>query len=172
MANKNIDKWEHMLLQNPRVKMVKSKLTEMGVPQEVKLVYLLGAGAGLTLMIVALMSGLRALTQIVGFAYPTWASIKAIGSEDKDDDTFWLTYWIVYSSISVVESISDIFLFWIPMYEWIKMAFFIFMWHPKTEGARKIYQIVFQPLIGYMEMAENSSKSVYSQAQSYAKRTD
>lgn len=50
---------------------------------------------------------------------PTWSlipSIKAIESTAKEDDTQWLTYWVVYGLFSVVESISDAFLFWFPFY--------------------------------------------------------
>merc|ERR1711972_1190367 len=99
-----------------------------------------------TLLLIALTSGMRALTMIVGFVYPTWASLKAIKSEDTDDDTQWLTYWIVYSSVALMESVTDVFLFWIPMYEWLKMGFYIFMWHPQTNGALKIYNAVLAPL--------------------------
>ena len=43
-------------------------------------------------------------------------SIKAIESYKKDDDTQWLTYWVVYGYFSIVEFFSDIFLSWFPFY--------------------------------------------------------
>lgn len=43
-------------------------------------------------------------------------SIKAIESTVKEDDTQWLTYWVVYGLFSIVEAFSDIFLFWFPFY--------------------------------------------------------
>lgn len=43
-------------------------------------------------------------------------SIKAIESSNKEDDTQWLTYWVVYGLFTVVEAFSDIFLFWFPFY--------------------------------------------------------
>lgn len=43
-------------------------------------------------------------------------SIKAIESNSKDDDTQWLTYWVVYGVFSIVEAFSDIFLSWFPFY--------------------------------------------------------
>lgn len=42
--------------------------------------------------------------------------IKAIESNVKEDDTQWLTYWVVYGLFSVLEAFSDIFLFWFPFY--------------------------------------------------------
>jgi receptor expression-enhancing protein 5/6 len=47
--------------------------------------------------------------------------IKAIESRQKDDDTKWLTYWVVYSVFSLVEFFSDIFLFWVPFYWLLKV---------------------------------------------------
>ena len=42
--------------------------------------------------------------------------IKAIESVTKDDDTKWLTYWVVYGVFSVAEFFADIFLSWFPFY--------------------------------------------------------
>jgi len=42
-------------------------------------------------------------TNLIGYAYPAYASIKAINSEQKDDDTKWLTYWVVYSYFFLFE---------------------------------------------------------------------
>lgn len=42
--------------------------------------------------------------------------IKAIESATKDDDTKWLTYWVVYGLFSVAEFFADIFLSWFPFY--------------------------------------------------------
>ena len=43
-------------------------------------------------------------------------SCKAIDSEDKDDDTQWLTYWVVYAAFGILEYFTDILLSWIPFY--------------------------------------------------------
>lgn len=42
--------------------------------------------------------------------------VKAIESATKDDDTKWLTYWVVYGIFSVAEFFADIFLSWFPFY--------------------------------------------------------
>lgn len=52
--------------------------------------------------------------------------VKAIESKQKDDDTKWLTYWVVYSAFSLVEFFTDIFLFWIPFYWLLKVSFLVF----------------------------------------------
>lgn len=52
------------------------------------------------------------LCNIITLPYPIYASFKAIESDDKTDDTQWLTYWVVYSTFSVIESFTDALIFW------------------------------------------------------------
>lgn len=42
--------------------------------------------------------------------------IKAIESPSKEDDTVWLTYWVVYGLFGLAEFFSDLLLFWFPFY--------------------------------------------------------
>lgn len=42
--------------------------------------------------------------------------IKAIESPSKEDDTVWLTYWVVYSLFGLAEFFSDLLLSWFPFY--------------------------------------------------------
>lgn len=48
--------------------------------------------------------------------------IKAIESPCKEDDTKWLTYWVVYGVFSLGEFFSDIFLYWFPFYYAFKVS--------------------------------------------------
>lgn len=50
--------------------------------------------------------------------------MKAIESPNKDDDTQWLTYWVVYGVFSIAEFFSDLFLSWFPFYYMLKVH-----WH-------------------------------------------
>ena len=49
-------------------------------------------------------------------------SCQAIDSEDKDDDTQWLTYWVVYAAFGIIEYFTDIFLGWVPFYFLAKVS--------------------------------------------------
>ena len=67
-------------------------------------------------------------------------SFKAIETDTKDDDTQWLTYWVVYSFFSVLETFVSFLLSWIPFYFAIKLAFLFYLFSPKTRGAQNIYE--------------------------------
>lgn len=108
----------------------------------------LAAGA-VTLLSMYLLFGYGAslLCNLIGFVYPAYASIKAIESSSKDDDTVWLTYWVVYGLLSLVEFFSDLLLSWFPFYYAGKCAFLLFCMIPGPwNGAHLLYHHVILPL--------------------------
>merc|ERR1719356_2265780 len=63
------------------------------------------------------------LRTIVACAYPGYRSLKAILTDDKDDDMAWLRYWVVLASFSLVELVLDLILSWLPGYLIAKCSF-------------------------------------------------
>ncbi|NWX92442.1 REEP6 protein, partial [Nothoprocta ornata] len=73
-------------------------------------------------------------------------SIKAIESSSKEDDTTWLTYWVVYGVFSVAEFFSDTFLYWFPFYYAGKCVFLLWCMAPgRCSGAQLLYQRLIRP---------------------------
>jgi receptor expression-enhancing protein 5/6 len=88
------------------------------------------------------------LCNFIGFIYPAYASVKAIESREKDDDTKWLTYWVVFSVFSLVEFFADIFLFWIPLYWFFKCVFLVYCMAPFSwNGSIFIYHRFIRPFV-------------------------
>ncbi|PAA60480.1 hypothetical protein BOX15_Mlig025257g3, partial [Macrostomum lignano] len=92
--------------------------------------------------------GAQFLANFIGFLYPAYASVKAIESPAKDDDTKWLTYWVVYAAFGLLETFTDILLFWIPLYAFLKCALLIYLMAPiAANGSVTIYYRLIRPLV-------------------------
>jgi receptor expression-enhancing protein 5/6 len=88
------------------------------------------------------------LCNFIGFLYPAYRSVKAIESKEKDDDTKWLTYWVVYSAFALMEFFTDIFLWWIPLYWFFKALFLLYCMIPGPyNGSVKIYTSIIRPFV-------------------------
>lgn len=109
--------------------------------------YLLGAAA--FVIFVFLLSGLGPglLIDLVGFVYPAYASFRAIKTTGKDDDTQWLTYWIIFAIFSLVEKFTDFAFSWLPLYFFFKLAFLLFCFLPQTNGAQFVFKNVVDPFL-------------------------
>ncbi|XGW20202.1 hypothetical protein V3C99_003762 [Haemonchus contortus] len=82
----------------------------------------------------------------MGFIYPAYVSIKAIETATKDDDTQWLTYWVVFAVLSVAEFFSQQIVAVFPVYWLFKSLFLLWLYLPSTMGATKIYHKAIKPV--------------------------
>lgn len=79
------------------------------------------------------------ITNVVGIIYPAYWSIKAIESQETDDDKQWLTYWVVFSLFSIIDLFSGFVLKFIPFYFFFKLIFLIWLFMPNFRGATYVY---------------------------------
>jgi len=116
---------------------------------------------------------------IIGFAYPAYKTVKAIESNDKDDDTEWLMYWVVFSAFSCAEFFSDILLSWFPFYFLGKCIFLIWCMAPTSyNGSRIIYSKLIRPFVlrhenqidGALGKAMGNAKTMFNSAKEEANK--
>ena len=90
----------------------------------------------------------------LGFIYPAYMSFKALESPDFNDDKLWLTYWVVYAFMALYRvTLGQVFRI-IPFYDLLRLLFYIYLFHPKTEGAVTLYDSLFKPMILLYETEE------------------
>ena len=113
----------------------------------IKRLYLAQAMIGIVAVCMFVRHLAALLCNAIGFLYPAYASIKAIESPTKEDDTQWLTYWVVFASFSVVEFFSDIIFFWFPFYWLAKIVFLVWCFVPiQNNGSHVVYTRIIRPL--------------------------
>ncbi|KAK5779477.1 hypothetical protein RI543_003368 [Arxiozyma heterogenica] len=86
------------------------------------------------------------LSNFVGFIIPTINSIKALKTRnDQSDDQFWLSYWIIFGFLNVVEFWSSTILYLVPFYWVLKVLFLLLISVPSTGGCQWVYSRIIEP---------------------------
>uniref|UniRef100_A0ACD5VYZ9 Uncharacterized protein n=1 Tax=Avena sativa TaxID=4498 RepID=A0ACD5VYZ9_AVESA len=86
----------------------------------------------------------RHLDSLVGpgimLLYPLYASMRAIEGPSSLDDQQWLTYWVLYSLITLFELSFWKALQWLPLWPYMKLLFCCWLVLPIFNGAAYIYE--------------------------------
>eukprot|EP01018_Ginkgo_biloba_P003700 Gb_24347 [translate_table: standard] len=91
--------------------------------------------------------------------YPLYASVRAIESPSKLDDEQWLSYWILYSFIALLEMAAAPIFAWIPFWHQVKMVIITWLVLPQFRGAAFIYErFVGQQLVRYGQSLVDKDK--------------
>ncbi|KAL0904119.1 hypothetical protein M5K25_026193 [Dendrobium thyrsiflorum] len=95
----------------------------------------------------------RTLALVLGYAYPAYECFKVVelNRPEIEQLRFWCKYWILVAVLTVLERVGDTFISWLPMYSEAKVAFFVYLWYPKTRGATYVYETFFQPYVASHE---------------------
>ncbi|PAN43283.1 hypothetical protein PAHAL_8G225900 [Panicum hallii] len=82
---------------------------------------------------------------LVALAYPLYASVKAIETKAPVDDQQWLTYWVLYSLITLFELTFASIIQWLPFWPSLKLIFICWLVLPYFNGAAYVYQNYVRP---------------------------
>ncbi|KRT80404.1 hypothetical protein AMK59_6638 [Oryctes borbonicus] len=108
--------------------------------------YLFIAGIGLVTLWLVFGFAAQLVCNAIGFLYPAYVSIHAIESHNKDDDTKWLTYWVIFAMFSIIEFFADVIVGWFPLYWLAKCVCMVWLMIPtELNGSLMIYKKFVRP---------------------------
>ncbi|KJZ75555.1 Protein yop-1 [Hirsutella minnesotensis 3608] len=130
-----------------------------GVPKA----YAVVGVAALYFFLIIFNLGGQLLTNFAGFVLPGYYSLNALFTTTKDDDTQWLTYWVVFSFFTVIESFVNI-VYWFPFYFVFKFIFLLWLSLPMFRGADIIFHSFMAPTLGRYFQSGSTSAGLRSKA--------
>ncbi|KAI7733230.1 hypothetical protein M8C21_006194, partial [Ambrosia artemisiifolia] len=95
----------------------------------------------------------RLLMLSLAYAYPAYECYKSVEKNKPDVEQlrFWCQYWIIIAVITVWDPFGDAFISWLPMYSEAKLVICVYLWHPKTQGTKYIYNSLLKPYLSKNE---------------------
>ncbi|KAJ8760853.1 hypothetical protein K2173_021891 [Erythroxylum novogranatense] len=105
---------------------------------------------------------------LVTLLYPLYASIKAIETKSRNDDQQWLTYWVLYSMITLFELTFARVLECIPIWPYAKLIVSCWLVLPHFNGAAYVYRHFIRPFYMNPQSAQRiwyvpRKKDIFSQ---------
>ncbi|ODH51592.1 hypothetical protein GX48_02261 [Paracoccidioides brasiliensis] len=103
------------------------------------------------------------LVNFAGFLIPGYYSLQALFTVAKADDTQWLTYWVVFAFLTVIESAISA-AYWFPFYYLFKFVLILWMALPQTSGAQLVFHSFIQPVFSRYFLSGSTASNLRSQA--------
>jgi receptor expression-enhancing protein 5/6 len=138
--------------------MLDNLLTTASSTAGLKKEYMALCGIALPFLLLLMMGGAHFIVDLVAYLYPAYASVRAIESDGTEDDTQWLTYWLVFSLFKLVEGVADSILQYIPFYFVAKITFLVWCFYPGIDGAKVVYEYAIKPHVAPIVGAGTNKK--------------
>ncbi|KAG8379167.1 hypothetical protein BUALT_Bualt07G0060100 [Buddleja alternifolia] len=108
----------------------------------------MGGGSGTASFLKLLVKNFDVLAgPVVSLVYPLYASIRAIETKSPIDDQQWLTYWVLYSMITLFELTFAKLIEWLPFWSYTKLIFTCWLVIPYFSGAAYVYEHYVRPYL-------------------------
>ncbi|KAG2313300.1 hypothetical protein Bca52824_024857 [Brassica carinata] len=83
---------------------------------------------------------------VVSLVYPLHASVQAIETQSHADDKQWLTYWVLYSLLTLFELTFAKLIEWVPIWSYAKLILTCWLVIPYFSGAAYVYEHFVRPV--------------------------
>ncbi|EHK27446.1 uncharacterized protein TRIVIDRAFT_73327 [Trichoderma virens Gv29-8] len=137
---------------------------QIGVPKAYGVVGV----AALYFFLIIFNIGGQLLTNFAGFVVPGYYSLAALFSQSKEDDTQWLTYWVVFAFFTVAEGFFSI-VYWFPFYFVFKFIFLLWLALPTFRGAEIVFRSFLAPTLGRYFQGPGTSAGLRSKTDAFDK---
>ncbi|KAL1541613.1 HVA22-like protein a [Salvia divinorum] len=105
-------------------------------------------GSGITSLLNLLITNIDVFAwPLVSLVYPLYASIRAIETKTGADDQQWLTYWVLYSMITLFEDTFAALVEWLTLWPYAKLILSCWLVFPHYNGAAYVYERCVRPYI-------------------------
>ena len=124
-------------------------------------------GGGILVFVIALIviQGYNIICALLTCVYPMICSIRTIESKNDEDTNTWLSFWCVFGIFQIVEMFFEFILAFIPYYYILRVAFFVFLMAPQTNGSALIYKSLISP---FLKKHEDEIKNIITNIQKQA----
>jgi len=108
------------------------------------------------------------LVNFAGFIIPGYYSLHALFTTGTTNDIQWLTYWVVYAFLAVIESAIHAS-YWFPFYYILKLVLVLWMSLPQFNGAQVVFHSFLKPLLARFFILGSTSANLRAQADAATK---
>ncbi|KAI9898219.1 hypothetical protein N3K66_006579 [Trichothecium roseum] len=115
--------------------------------------------------------GGQLLTNFAGFVIPGYYSMNALFTPGTQDDTQWLTYWVVFAFFTVAESFINI-VYWFPFYFVFKFIFLLWLSLPPFHGAQIVFRSFLAPTLGRYFSGGSGAPNLRAKAAAVADKSE
>ncbi|KAJ3145651.1 ER membrane protein DP1/Yop1 [Geranomyces michiganensis] len=122
-------------------------------------VHLAGLGTVALILLFLIFNNVYAglLTDLVGYIYPAYRSLKAVGGT-QDEQGQWLGYWTIFVFLHLIEYGQEALLNVFPYYFTFKLFLVIWLISPSSNGALLIYLAILKSVVPFVDTCFTRSK--------------
>jgi len=108
------------------------------------------------------------LANVVGIVLPVYWTIKSFENPSESDDKQWITYWTIFFCLLSLDLLIPSLLSKIPLYNFIKFLFLMWLFMPNTQGALFIHNQIIARIFGPINISQKIRKvfNFFSEIQS------